>query len=201
MPARPPLRPLVLPCVPAHLPQDLASSDLTFQPRLNPRSLRLAAAKEERELFGGGANRAQSGAAASASGSDEGPSFAPAINPASRRLLDESEQVPSDFEARQRHYARLREDKARSAAAPAGSLTFRPDTGNAVEVLALSARRSGQLLETEQVCWAAGNRCACVLGAGRRTARSPSSPPNDAGAVGPHGAGRSGSGRAAPRSG
>lgn len=37
------------------------------------------------------------------------------------------------------------------AAAGAEDCTFRPDTGNAVQVLALSAARAGQVLESEQV--------------------------------------------------
>jgi len=59
----------------------------------------------------------------------------------------------ADFQERLRYYSvrRAAKERAAAAAADAEACTFRPDTGNAVEVLALSASRAGNLLETEQV--------------------------------------------------
>lgn len=60
--------------------------------------------------------------------------------------------LPADFQERMRYYSLRRQAKERaaSAAADAEACTFRPDTGNAVQVLALSSSRAGNLLETEQ---------------------------------------------------
>ena len=78
---------------------------------------------------------------------------------------------PADFQERLRFYSLRKQLKQAAAAAAAGAeaCTFRPDTGNAVQVLALSAARAGQVLETEQVGRACRNPlhlCGCghVLG-------------------------------------
>lgn len=58
----------------------------------------------------------------------------------------------ADFQERLRYYSLRRQAKeaAAQAAADADACTFRPDTGNAVQVLALSASRAGNLLERPQ---------------------------------------------------
>ncbi|PRW56897.1 hypothetical protein C2E21_4317 [Chlorella sorokiniana] len=141
----------------ARVQQGLGDADLTFQPQLNQRSLKLAAEREARELFEdstGAGQRPRSAGARSAAGGDpeERYTFSPAINPASERLLEDSTTVPSDFQERLRYYSLRKQLKQRAAAAAAGAeaCTFRPDTGNAVQVLALSAARAGQVLESEQ---------------------------------------------------
>ncbi|GAB4819424.1 hypothetical protein N2152v2_006470 [Parachlorella kessleri] len=131
---------------------DLTNPDTTFTPRLNPKSRQLAAEKEERELYspatGISLRRSKSNAAELAV--SEACTFSPALNPASQRLLDDSASVPSDFKERLRYYSQKRDLKQRQLQAEqdAQSCTFRPDTGNAVEVLAFS-ERAGNLLETE----------------------------------------------------
>lgn len=93
--------------------------------------------------------------------------------PHSKRYHHLPAPCPADFQERLRFYSLRRQLKQRAAAAAAGteSCTFRPDTGNAVQVLALSAARAGQVLESEQVggsvCGAAGS-CGW---AGWKTAR------------------------------
>lgn len=74
--------------------------------------------------------------------------------------------APADFQERLRYYSLRKQLKQRAAAATADAdaCTFRPDTGNAVQVLALSSR-AGNLLETEQVrrgC-GAGSAWCCWL--------------------------------------
>ena len=91
--------------------------------------------------------------------------FSPAINRASERLLEDSATVPADFQERLRYYSLRKQlrQQAAAGAADAEACTFRPDTGNAVQVLALSATRAGNLLETEQAscgCCACCGRCA-----------------------------------------
>ncbi|KAI7837508.1 hypothetical protein COHA_008644 [Chlorella ohadii] len=141
----------------ARVQQGLGDADLTFQPQLNQRSLKLAAQREARELFqepDGAGQRPRSAGARSAPGGDpeERCTFSPAINPASERLLEDSSTVPSDFQERLRYYSLRKQLKQRAAVAAADTeaCTFRPDTGNAVQVLALSAARAGQVLESEQ---------------------------------------------------
>lgn len=65
----------------------------------------------------------------------------------------------ADFQERLRYYSLRKQLKQRAAVAAAGAeaCTFRPDTGNAVQVLALSAARAGQVLESEQVGRRVGN--------------------------------------------
>lgn len=60
--------------------------------------------------------------------------------------------TPADFQERLRYFSLRKQLKQRAAAAvaDADACTFRPNTGNAVQVLALSAARAGQVLETEQ---------------------------------------------------
>ena len=70
--------------------------------------------------------------------------------------------------------------RAAAVAADADACTFRPDTGNAVQVLALSAARAGQVLETEQVRVAAraasmGLLCASQAGGVLQGGGTPSS--------------------------
>ena len=66
--------------------------------------------------------------------------------------------MPADFQERLRYYSLRKQLKQRAAVAAADTeaCTFRPDTGNAVQVLALSAARAGQVLESEQVGLFAG---------------------------------------------
>ena len=63
-----------------------------------------------------------------------------------------SHTLPADFQERLRYYSLRKQLKQRAAAeaAGAGACTFRPDTGNAVQVLALSASRAGNLLEPDE---------------------------------------------------
>jgi hypothetical protein len=86
------------------------------------------------------------------SAGDAACTFSPAINAASERLLEDSATVPSDFQARLTYYSMQKELKQQAAAELADSeaCTFRPDTGNAVAVLALSTSRAGHLLESKQ---------------------------------------------------
>lgn len=139
----------------ARLKGDIAGPELTFQPALNQRSLALAAARRERDLFAGPTRPRSTGGAAIMPASPGTAvadcTFSPAVNPASKALLEGSIAVPADFHERQRFFAAKRELAARRAAVAAASeaCTFRPDTGNAVEVLAQSDARSWQLLESK----------------------------------------------------
>lgn len=73
----------------------------------------------------------------------------------------------ADFQERLRYYSQQRRAKeaAAQAAADADACTFRPDTGNAVQVLALSASRAGNLLESPQArgCCSLRRRQPAVL--------------------------------------
>lgn len=83
-------------CYPVTSLQGLTDADLTFQPQLNPRSLRLAAQKEERDLNEGAApGRRPSSAPRSGSRGDEAFTFVPAMNHTSERLLEDSSSVPT----------------------------------------------------------------------------------------------------------
>lgn len=142
----------------AQLRQGLAEADLTFQPQLNQRSLQMAADRQERELYEDPLQQRRPGSAprsasrGSNGGADAAFTFSPAINRASERLMEDSATVPADFQERLRYYSmrRAANERAASAAADADACTFRPDTGNAVQVLALSATRAGNLLENER---------------------------------------------------
>lgn len=70
-------------------------------------------------------------------------------------LPDTLHRPYADFQERLRYYSLRKQLKRQAAAeaADAAACTFRPDTGNAVMVLALSASRAGNLLETEQASW------------------------------------------------
>jgi hypothetical protein len=94
------------------------------------------------------------------SGSSSAFTFFPGINRASERLLEDSATVPADFQKRLRYYSLRKQlrQAAAAGAADAEACTFTPDTGNALQVLALSATRAGNLLETEQ---ASGVFCGC----------------------------------------
>eukprot|EP00887_Chlorella_sp_A99_P007842 scaffold20.g7842.t1 len=144
------------------LVQDLANPELTFQPELNPRSLAIAAAKEGREMFSpraaGRPGSARAGGrrpgSAGAASPERGCTFSPAINSASKQLVEDSTTLPADFQQRQRFYSQRRQAAAQRAAASAGAdaCTFSPDTGNAVEVLAQSAQAAHLLESSEQRC-------------------------------------------------
>ncbi|KAL4451782.1 hypothetical protein ABPG75_007444 [Micractinium tetrahymenae] len=153
----------------ARLQAGLADADLTFQPQLNPRSLKMAAEKEERDLYSEPGARGRPNSAPRSDGDSSACTFAPAINRTSERLLEDSSTVPTDFQERLRYYSLRRQAKeaAAQAAADADACTFRPDTGNAVQVLALSASRAGNLLESPQERY---ERLA-LEEAARRTAR------------------------------
>lgn len=87
-------RPPAPSCVPNR--QGLADADLTFQPQLNSRSLKIAAEKEDRDLYAeAGPGRRPSSAPRSGSHSDGACTFAPAINCTSERLLEDSATVPA----------------------------------------------------------------------------------------------------------
>lgn len=78
--------------------QGLGDADLTFQPQLNQRSLKLAAEREERQLNGQpSAGRSPRRRPCSAGGGDptDDITFSPAINPASERLLEDSATIPT----------------------------------------------------------------------------------------------------------
>lgn len=130
-----------------------ADSEATFQPSLNPASLKLAEQARRARLEAGLAPPPRQHAAPAAPAE---PPFTPAINPLSARLLEVSATVPSDFRARQRFFELQREEHRRALAAAGeagGGCTFRPDTGNAAAVLALSDTRVGQLLELPEQRW------------------------------------------------
>lgn len=159
----------------------MANPDLTFQPQLNQRSLALAAAKGERELFsprapGSGATARRPGSAAAmrspGEGAEHGCTFSPAINPASKQLVEDSTTVPADFRERQRFYQQKRAQAAQRAGGAAGTAdcTFQPDTGNAVEVLAQSGR-AGQLLEGREERYARMSQEEVARAAQRRAAK------------------------------
>lgn len=83
-------------CLLLTLLQGLADAGLTFQPHLNPRSLKLAAEKEDRELHGqAGSGRRPSSAPRTGSHGGDAFTFVPAINRTSERLLEDSSSVPT----------------------------------------------------------------------------------------------------------
>ena len=106
------------------------------------------------------------GPSSTASGGVGAFTFSPAINRASERLLEDSPTVPADFQERLRYYSQRKQlrQAAAAGAADAETCTFRPDTGNAVQVLAMSATRAGNLLETEQA--RGGGSCRLLWGLG-----------------------------------
>lgn len=78
--------------------QGLNEADLTFQPQLNQRSLKLAAEKEARELYTEPSQLRRPGSAprTGGGGGDHGEfTFSPVINPTSERLLEDSSTVPT----------------------------------------------------------------------------------------------------------
>lgn len=103
-----------------------ADAEATFRPQLNPISLRLAAERRHAKAAPGKAaisNTSTGGPTAAAgahllrlgkSQAEAGPTFEPAINSLSARMLEVSSTVPSDFHLRQRYFDQ-RHDERRQA--------------------------------------------------------------------------------------
>jgi hypothetical protein len=111
------LHAVLMPARPCPLPSRAPSCKLqaeatAFRPRINTRSAQLAARRQEREAEGGVPLNGNSSAATAAGSSGShgreaaAPSFQPAIDPGSRRLLEESERIPADFLARAEFFRR-----------------------------------------------------------------------------------------------
>ncbi|CAL8463386.1 g2920 [Coccomyxa elongata] len=136
------------------LAQEAEDPDATFSPAVNDRSLRMALAKQIRELHDEvPASQRLSAARALPSPAPDveaGFTFAPELNQRSERLLEDSQQLPGDFFARQRffHDLKLRRLRALQAEEDA-DCTFTPETkGQSTVILAASAKSADHVGQT-----------------------------------------------------
>ncbi|BDA48748.1 hypothetical protein COCOBI_12-4300 [Coccomyxa sp. Obi] len=136
------------------LAREAEDSDATFSPAVNDRSLRMALAKQIRELHDEvpASQRLSAARALPAPTPDveAGFTFAPELNQRSERLLEDSEQLPGDFFARQRFFHDLKLRRLRVLQAEEDAdCTFSPETkGQSAVILAASAKSADHVGQT-----------------------------------------------------
>jgi len=132
---------------------------LSFQPRLNKKSLEMAAALRERQhqqsILNDTTTTSFSSSKANNGNNDDGSFFAPVINASSRRIIEDSTRLPADFQQRLQYYRRRQQQHAKTINAgnkndTAGDqeCTFMPKTCmGSVSILAQSDRLVGALFQ------------------------------------------------------
>ncbi|KAK9917945.1 hypothetical protein WJX75_009986 [Coccomyxa subellipsoidea] len=136
------------------LAREAADADATFSPVVNDRSLRMALAKQIRELQDElpASQRLSIARALPAPTPDAeaGFTFAPELNRTSERLLEDSAQLPGNFFERQRFFHDLKLRRLRVLQSEEDAdCTFSPDTkGQSAVILAASARSADHVGQT-----------------------------------------------------
>jgi hypothetical protein len=134
---------------------------LSFQPRLNKKSLEMAAALRERRhqqsILNETTTTSLSSSKAKYSSTDDASFFVPVINASSRRIVEDSTRLPADFQQRLQYYRRRQQlqhtnpDNTKSRnnnTAGDQECTFMPKTSiGSLSILAQSDRLVGALFQ------------------------------------------------------